>query len=432
MVPDSSDSPFADRSTTGRYSRRQLLAAVGGGTVVGGGIGAVLEQTIPVGREANCDGTPFATAPTDWPTPGYDRANTHHTPAESAPDTLESNWTIERDHDRYRTPVVGNGVIVVPGAEDDTSALSAFDLASGNRRWQVRESCCGLSPHSVTLAGDTVFFVRDDRPVALGLADGSPVWRGPPVENTSRPQILGGLGYVPERLPDNRTRLHVFDVRTGDRCETVMLPVDVLRVEAASPASVYANLGDAVAAISRSDWTIEWRHGGIDIAMYRDGRLFVSSTTHLVALAVDTGRVDWSIRYLNEQTGTETVGAAVPSYPELGAVTPDAVLVRERTGTDDSESLTAFDPTTSERLWRRTPPLTDGYAFSSPVAAGETVYTVTYDHERGDYRLLTLDIDTGERRDRLDLEMIDGAPSILVADGRVVVISETGLEVVGG
>lgn len=75
----------------------------------------------------------------------------------------------------YGTPVVAGGLVVVIDSAGD-SRLTAYDAASGERVWTRGVSSGWWSDSSLTVQGDTVYYIGANGASAFSLADGTPIY----------------------------------------------------------------------------------------------------------------------------------------------------------------------------------------------------------------------------------------------------------------
>lgn len=452
-----SDEPSPTAGTDGtdnerQFSRRQVLAATGV-TGLGGGLGGyVLANGIDetLGLEPECDPPPLSRHDDGWPKPATDLGNTGQVPAVQAPDSLTVTWGQDREPTRFREPIVVNGTVLLSEVVLDSRArdnergrLRALSLSTGMERWRTTAPSWSSSPGHVLVAGDSVFFRYEDGVAAVALADGSMLWEQPSVGPdetyvSSYPLVLDGLVHLPQ-FSDRGYRIDRFDARTGTHCgsQTVDIDVDVfLQPLGLSRTDQFLGTSDAVIALGRDDLSVRWRepvtarpHGAPRI---RDGRVFVPGFAgQLVALDAVTGERLWTEEFDHYVPGGrsgETVYAE--PTPKFGAVTSEAVVVREDVYSEFSHRIKAFDPASGDLLWERTPPAERGYRYAAPVAAGEAVYTIEFSHDREDYRLLELVDGTGEQRAERRLD-IEGGAELVVTAGRLVVVSHESVRVLG-
>lgn len=426
-----------------QFSRRSVLAAAGASGIAGVGLGAFAAAGFEVPFAAARDGCdpPLLSFPDDgWPMPGYDLANTSHVPAAVAPASLDSAWSVTRPRTRFASPVVANGTVLLPtvGERGDyRSRVRAVSLATGEERWRTTALCCGSTPHNVVVAGDLAFLRSEDGVTAVALADGSTVWRAMFESGAfaSVPLVLDGQVFLRRRGEDSFT-VHAMDGWTGDRCGETTVDVDVRNRPAVSPARCFFGTAEGVVALSREDWTVDWTQPlprrSYVAPVYHDGMVYASGFAgYLHGLDAASGTVEWTVEFDHYVPGGRS-GEEVYARPtpEFGAVTSDTLVVRENVYSDYASRVRAFDTDSGDRQWERTPPAPKDYYYATPVVAGDAVYTVELDHERDEYRLLELALDTGDQRAEVPLD-VDGGAELVVADGRLVVVSETDIHAFG-
>ncbi|WP_246983376.1 PQQ-binding-like beta-propeller repeat protein [Halorientalis marina] len=444
--PATESRPSADGRTGNadqEFSRRQVLAAAGASGVAGTGLGAFagagFDVSFAAARE-DCDSPPLSVPDDGWPMPGYDLANTGHAPADVAPASLDPSWTVDRDRTRFGHPLVANGTILLPEVDEQVNSRSrirAFSLATGEERWRTAELCCGSSPHGVVVAGDLAFVRSEAGVAAVALADGSTVWRETVESGAfgSVPLVADGQVFLRRRGEDSFT-VYAMDARSGDPCGETTVEVDPRHRPALSNTHRFHGTDKGLIALARDDWSVDWRQSlprtPYTAPRYRDGRVYVSGFAgFLHALDADSGTVQWTVEFDHYVPGGRADGEeyARPT-PEFGAVTADTVVVREEVYSDYSDHVKAFDVASGDLLWDRAPPAETGSSYANPVVAGDTVFTVEFDYERDAYRLLELDLATGDRRNAAPVR-IRGGPELVVADGRVVAVAETGVQTFG-
>jgi alcohol dehydrogenase (cytochrome c) len=156
-----------------------------------------------------------STAPkyVDWPTYGFDYANTRHFELHDIDRhnvaTLVPAWqhVIDAPGPMESSPVVVHGIMYVTSAERD--GVEALDAATGTLRWQFWPKlgrffyCCAKVNRGVAVAAGRVFVATlDGRLIALGAANGHQLWAvaiGDPREGfseTAAPIAWNGVVFV--------------------------------------------------------------------------------------------------------------------------------------------------------------------------------------------------------------------------------------------
>lgn len=278
----------------------------------------------------------------DWPSVGYDAANSGYVPEGSVPSDVEPAWTATVPDSRT-SPVVADGTVFVGTADglaafdaetggliwraptsgavnatptvtaeavvatedgrhaDDREGASvlAFDPAIGDELWRTPLS--ERAAFAPTVADDTVY-VRSARSVrALALADGSERWRvgdreqfdsgWPDATKDLAPAVAEGVVLVPD--PNAVTALAAA---TGDE----RWRVDVEKVRAApaiADGTAYlAGVSEGVLAVSLADGTERWtwdQTGCWTSPAVANGRVFATGGFDLVALDAGDGTEEW-------------------------------------------------------------------------------------------------------------------------------------------
>jgi outer membrane protein assembly factor BamB len=279
----------------------------------------------------------------DWPEAGgYPNHAMQHL---SLPDRLARVWRVSTGEGASRytrvlsQPIVANGRVY---AMDGAVQVSAYDAATGDRRWQI-----DLKPEEErgTSFGGGVAFWNDrlyastgyGQVVALDPADGKVIWRsnvGAPVR--SAPTVSDG---------------RVFAVNVDN--ELVVLAADDGRrlwVHNAIPETA-SLLGGASPAVE----------GEVVVAAYSSGEIF--------ALTVETGRPLWSDSLASARSvDTVSTLADIRGWP---------VIDRGRVyAASHSGRMAAIDLRTGERAWDR-----EFGGTHSLWVAGDYVYVLSSDNE---------------------------------------------------
>jgi len=186
-------------------------------------------------------------------------------------------------------PVAGGGSAFVADAFGD---VSAFDLATGGRRWRVgttrqREST-GAGGTGVAFAGDTVFVATGlAELLALNAADGAVRWRvNLPAPARGAPTVAAGRVFVPTLASE----LLALSAEDGSRIWTH---------RAAQIATIPLGMGAPAV------------EGDTVIAGFPSGELF--------ALRASDGRVIWSESLAAAGTVTLSDIAAVRAHPSVSS-----------------------------------------------------------------------------------------------------------------
>ncbi|TMT81524.1 hypothetical protein E2L06_16290 [Haloterrigena sp. H1] len=421
---ESREDGFSEETSRNRIapiSRRGFLAATGGSLALGGLIryaGGARPFAPP-----DCGTSDITVEDDEWSFPDHDRQHTSHAPGRAAPDSLQERWHTEWDIHNHGPPTVANGLVFV--ASTDKSAretLRALDLYTGDERWTVKFSESG-GAYPVVAAGDTVYYHTNPDTAgrtafALAMADGNERWTDTVRDLHAYPPSVmladGSAVLTDPTLNEERTLVRAVDSRSGEECWRTALNVTSLQSYAGvaggdvyfvARTAVSPEDGSAIELIALDATTGEstWR-----TALPGDAaESFVLGSDHayvaalhgpITAVSFDTGETIWQ-HERTELFGEDEagVGFASPSH-ELGALTPDALVVRLEAHSDASDRLRAFDPMTGEILWTRVAQGHDAW-FTTPTAAGSEVFVAENQEGSGTNRLLRLDAASGKRRE---------------------------------
>jgi outer membrane protein assembly factor BamB len=326
-------------------TRRQLLATCGAVTLTASG-GCLDGLT-------GTDDTDGGDGRANWPTAGYDRANTNHSPEAGA---VRGVTEATRIDGWVRTqPVVVDGTVYLTGGR-----LRAVDVDSGEEQWTVapEEGQGNFSWAAPTVHDDTVYVANGHQRVhAIDAATGETQWTtgidvgsylSPTVGRNGEALFVGGDGHV--------SRL---DAGTGAVEWTTDLFGQVRRTLGYRASVVYAvTEGGELYALDDGDGGGYWR---VDLPAKSQcsptvGRqqVYVGTFDGFVH-AVDTDRANlaWS---------TEVGGFAKGGI----AVTDDTVYA------DGGRRLHAMDADSGKKQWAFDVGTTGDHA---PVVTGDTVYT---------------------------------------------------------
>ena len=217
-------------------------------------------------------------------------------------------------------PTTIAGTIIVGGNSSGRGGLTAVDTTTGKVKWTARPT--GLAhgtPFVATapaVSGDAVITPMGNTLVALSLATGKELWRGPATAQQAAVAVNGGLAYV---LGDDGN-FYALDAKTGQekwkvafarRGSCVARPIvrdDVVYVtgnvvvtpaDANRPASYYQHLFALDAATGHERWRYPsaptGRTSGVchDRPVVTADTLFAVSEATLYAVNVATGRDRW-------------------------------------------------------------------------------------------------------------------------------------------
>lgn len=363
-----------------------------------------------------------------WPMARRDPARTGHAPAGAGPTARpEVRWkrTLPADRRAWSWLVAGDETVY---AATDT-AIRAFDAATGERRWRVRD--LGTLPWSdrgtwvetgLALDRDRLLVGASVSQYALDSADGRPEWQYRTNSSLWATLLAGNTVYV-SSLVGAGDRLVALDARSG--LERWRTPPDAgVRPNACADGYVVGptverdgRFGAVDAATGQTEWTRDLRfapdggyggpRGGPCIA---DGTVYVG-TGPVYALALADGTTRWSASLEIADAEPRPVSDGSRVYLALG----------------EAGRVLALDAATGEEVWSAAVP--DAADSGAPAIAGGTLYVGL---ERG---VLALDAATGEERFRVrgsEAESGTYANSPVVAGGTLYVLLGRRLYALGG
>jgi len=276
--------------------------------------------------------------------------------------------------ERAGVPVVADDWVV---AATDTGSLVAFDRANGDRTWTVELSAGDPYLYAAPTAAAGLALV----PTSLGLsafdlATGERRWEYPLGLSVGRhPAVVEGTVYATA----GDAYLHAVDAGTGARVwwEKTSGPMET--PPAVVEGTVYAaTTGGTVLAVDAETGAREWT-AAVDARVERlavdGGFVYVGGDDGLTAIRADSGERCW--RY----------GGFDASYAGGIAASPDRVYVTasggDVGGTDDT--VVALDPTDGGVEWRfdsgdhrltSGPAVVDGAVYVGGVVSGTGLATV--------------------------------------------------------
>ena len=403
--------------------RRVALALCG--SVFGAGcLGSVGDGT-PTGATGD-DATSLRSD--EWPTFGADARNRSTNPATTGPaDRPTTEWTTTTDlRTVFASPVVADG-FVIQSASGDSPAVAAFDADTGTERWRFTPEGGARSAPAVH---DGTVYVGDmaARCYALDAEDGTEQWRldaTPHPVATAPPTVVDGTVFVP-----GRGAFLALDADDGTerwRHEFGEFSTDVVGAPAVADDRAYVVVGDGtVVAFDTATGDTAWTHTpaqDVSTAPVAVGRsLFVAGQgeSALIAFDAETGDVRWRRDLAGGEVhagpvvagGTVVATSTVPSGCFLGD--------EDCTPAGTRGVLEAFDVESGERQWRFASKRGESAVGGTPVSDGQRVFVPL------GTGLAAVELETGERRWRreLDTEFTWSAPAL--AGGRLVVSGDDG------
>lgn len=233
-------------------TRRDVLSGLGVGVV--GSLAGCHEAAVP--DDESVAG--------DWPTFGYDAANTGVSPDSPGPSDPAERWRFTLDREATASPAVVGDTVYVDTLGGHTYALGA---ATGERRWLARASFPLFGTPAVD---DGTVYVTDGGGYLHALAEGG--WAGDP-EGTARPageflwQVRGHAGFTASPtvaggsvyLGTYEGDLHAFDAADGTERWRTDVGHGITGAPAVAAGTVYlGTLGHELRAVAVADGTTRW------------------------------------------------------------------------------------------------------------------------------------------------------------------------------
>ncbi|SDQ32791.1 PQQ-binding-like beta-propeller repeat protein [Natronobacterium texcoconense] len=436
--------PSTDDAWT--WTRRRVLTACGAAVAVGGlagyGLGAGVFADSP-------EPTSLDVSPADWPAPHRDAAHTRAVPVEASPGfDVTERWTAS-----FHEPialVAANGVVIVVRKDGSVTSLAAYDLLTGEERWQYRTMATApqrsISP---AIGGDTLFHPFDDVDDgdgvvtrALATADASHRWAAEPNHAHSLVSHNAGVLIVPDGdelvALDAHTGEERWRSRLSDHPRSIASDGDTIVTHAGTDGRLLgldAATGDQRWEADVSDHFIEHEDFSDSILgqfVVGDDRVFVHTWSGLLlALDLDSGSVDWTAESTEPFT-PELIASDGETYAPARlrpvAFTGDELLAVDDYSPDDTASICTIDPASGDELWAYDTSVdgslelavgSEPAADTDPAVGGDVVYVPTPDELR------LLDLETGEEESVVDLE--SEIEAVALAGGYCLVATSAGI-----
>lgn len=322
-------------------TRRALLGSIG------------MAATAATGQAARASGR--VQTDQDWPTFGYDEANSNYAPATTGPTAdVGRRWQVETDGAVSSSAAVVDDTVYVG---DDRGNFYALAVSDGSVRWQFQAG--GQIASSPAVVDETVYFgSRNNTVYAVDRSDGTERWRFETEDQvTSSPTVVDGTVYV----GSHDFRLYALDARDGSQEWEAFAGNAISGTPAVVDGTVYVGSEDrSLYALGASEGELLWEFeagGELVSAPAVDperGTVYVTTLTGVVyAVDAASGQRQWEY-----QTGGPVAGSP--------AVTDDTVCVGSRDGT-----LYALDASGGAERWTFDTPLRIS---STPSVAGDVVY----------------------------------------------------------
>ncbi|WP_053946904.1 PQQ-binding-like beta-propeller repeat protein [Halolamina sediminis] len=356
-------------------SRRDLLATLGAGAVVG---------------VAGCTGrrcSPVAPVGIDWPQPGGGAGNRAAVPDHSLPARVGERWRVSIAPEdpgllAFAGGVVVDGRVVTAGRTRDGGFHGSVGLRDGDPgTWYVTNRTIAAPP--VVVDGGTVLVHQTDTGSTLHLSDdGVEGWTqpldgsGPPTPRAVDGTLLcgdaGGLLSIDAGPGERRWHREFGDEREGGAV-TFSPVADDRRVYV----TVTSSSDRGIYALNRRDGETEWLVEGprASRAPVRVGSLLLVPTEYeLLAFDATTGDREWST-----PTPANRRTFRSPAGTESGLVVSDGTVLHR------------LDPGTGELGWS-----VDAETVGRPIVVGDSVVV------SADGAVVAFELDDGSERWRLD------------------------------
>lgn len=284
--------------------------------------------------------------------------------------------------DWTRTTIAGTTIL--GGNSSNRGGLFAVDTLTGKVKWTSRPTghgnpWVGTAP---AVSGDIVLTIMNNTLVALSLATGKEVWRGPATMQSATVAVSEGLVYV---LGDD-ANFYSLEAATGRerwkkefrragschalpivRDGTVYVSVAILTKPA--DANRAAEGSEYLFALDANTGQERWRHPGADSRgacleqpIVTADTIFGVQSQALIAVNRATGRERWKPVEVRQP-----VDGRLRGVPVRGLVDAGSVLIGMTPG-----ALVAFDKATGQTAWE----VTGQYSVESPstAVAGGVLY----------------------------------------------------------
>ncbi len=276
------------------------------------------------------------------------------------------------------------GTTILAGNATNKGGLFAIDTLSGKVKWTSRPTG-NVNPQVSTapaVSGDIVITIMHDVLVALSLATGKEVWRGPATKQSATFAVSSGLVYV---LGDD-ANFYALEAATGRerwkkgfrragschalpivRDGTVYVSVAILTRPADANRS--AEGSEYLFALDANTGQERWRYPEAGSGSACPEQPIVTADTYfgvrsqvLIAVNLATGRDRWKPVEVRQP-----VDGRVRGVPVGGLVDAGSVLIGMTPG-----SLIAFDKATGQTAWE----IAGQYSVESPstAVAGRVLY----------------------------------------------------------
>lgn len=281
-------------------------------------------------------------------------------------------------------PTTVAGTTILGGNVNKRGGLFAVDTRTGKLKWTSRPTGNG-NPHVGTapaVSGDIVITIMNNTLVALSLATGKEMWRGPATMQSATVAVSSGLVYV---LGDD-ANFYALEAATGRerwkkgfrragschalpivRDGTVYVSVAILTRPADANRS--AESSEHLIALDANTGQERWRYPEAGSGSACPEQPIVTADTYfgvrsqaLIAVNLATGRDRWKPVEVRQPVDGRVRGVAVGGLVDAGSV-----VIGMTPG-----SLIAFDKATGQTAWE----IAGQYSVGSPstAVAGNVLY----------------------------------------------------------
>ena len=249
---------------------------------------------------ATGQGTTTAATTSDWTQSRHDAEHRGWSPTETTITTgnapnVDEEWSVPQGGG---TPVVAGGVAYVLSTSplNGTGLLSAYQLSTSERVWQIATGSCNAGPVAVT--ADLVVLGCGSFPRAYARGAGHAlVWDTAEAEAGQTP--LQYLSVTGDRIVAwTSTRVASYQLSDGGRAWNLLLPSGAgnLWDVAVSGSTVVVAYDDRLRAVSLTNGSQLWSKSGVVTSQLAvaDGWIYTSSSTAFGRYALADGAAGWS------------------------------------------------------------------------------------------------------------------------------------------
>lgn len=279
--------------TIDQHTRRRVLAVVG--SCVGGALAGCVGASDPTAGDAD------QPAGDEWPTVGYDPANTRYSSSGTVRSTPGEAWRVQIGSP-IDQPVVADGQVYIP----DSTALRAYDAVTGNPQWTHANDTEDTQLHTAPTVRDGVVYAGitggAKSVIALDATSGERLWTFGGTDDVAGTPTLNEAGdtlYV----GTNAERVIALDATSGEpRWQQEVFGPVTTSLAVQSPLVVATTRPGEVYAFNESGsslWRRRLQEGSESPPVISDRTVFVGSTgNNVYSLDPVTGRRRWNT-YVN-------------------------------------------------------------------------------------------------------------------------------------